>query len=580
MKRTFFLCFLGCLILGCVPPRYPTGIQDIHSTLQESHQIDRKISNQDVSPSSASSSLVNDALMPKPALNLASNHNPQEAEERFDVAVKDVPARNFFMGLVQGTSYNMVVSPQVQGTISMNLKNVTVQEALDAVRDTYGYEYHETAYGFEVLPLTIQTQIFAVNYLDVARKGISETEVNPTEISQVVGTTTSGTQQGGSTTPQQAPTSGATQTPTVNTVDTTSNVNFWKTLEDSLKLIVGDKDGRSVIVNPTAGIVIVRAYPAELREVAHYLNNAQDTMARQVVIEAKILEVQLDKNFQSGINWNIIGFSTNGTTGGMLIPGNNSPTDPNLPENFFAYTQALMTGKSGDFQGVIQLLETQGNVQVLSSPRVSTVNNEKAIIKVGGDQFFVTSVTSNVTPTNGTATTSSSVGLTPFFAGITLDVTPQISDSGQIILHIHPAVSTVKDQNKVINLGGPNNTLDLPLAASTIRESDSIVRAQNGQIIVLGGLIQNDTEENLEETPGLSRIPIIGTLFRNTGQIAHKSELVILLRPVVVNNSAWMDDIQNTDNRFKAINRGFHVGGFPETFGTEGEHFTEQIPPQ
>lgn len=570
--KWILLLLIGCcLTFGCVP-RYHTALDDIHESMLESSNMD--VHHQSSSTHYAQpSSLVSNALMPSLSTNLPAANSA--AEQRFDVSVKDVPARSFFMGLVQGTKYNMVVDPAISGTISLSLKNVTIQEALDAVQDAYGYQYQQTPYGFEVTPQELQTQIFAVNYLDIKRNGRSQTTIYPSQISDKVGTTTAGSTGSNTSIPTQPTglagpptTSGAPLSGTQ--VETVSEEDFWKNLQTTLTTIVGNKNSRSVIVNPMAGIVIVHALPSELREVSHYLDSIQNTLQREVIIEAKILEVELDDGFQSGINWNAL-TALSFTQAGF--------PQPNIGGDFTAIGTFTPSAHNGSFQAVINMLETQGNVQVLSSPRLSTVNNEKALIKVGKDQFFVTGVTSNVTPTNGSTTNSNSVSLTPFFAGITLDITPQISQNGSIILHIHPSISTVKNQNTIINLGnqgaGSPTILNLPLALSTIRESDSVVRAENGQVVVLGGLMQNNTVEQLNSTPFLGKIPFLGALFRNTTQASVKSELVILLRPTLVNNKAWGNDINTSDARFQSLNRGFHFGSRPEVFGTLGEKFVQ-----
>ena len=144
----------------------------------------------------------------------------------------------------------------------------------------------------------------------------------------------------------------------------------------------------------------------------------------------------------------------------------------------------------GDFNAFVELLEAQGDTRVLSSPRVATLNNQKAVIKAGTDEFFVTDVSSN-TVTGTAATTSRDVTLTPFFSGIALDVTPQISADGEVILHIHPTVSEVTDQTKELTVSGETDAL--PLAFSEIRESDSVVKAKSGQIIAIGGLMRNSS---------------------------------------------------------------------------------------
>jgi MSHA biogenesis protein MshL len=187
---------------------------------------------------------------------------------------------------------------------------------------------------------------------------------------------------------------------------------------------------------------------------------------------------------------------------------------------------------AGDFDVVIELLRAQGEVQVLSSPRVATVNNQKAIIKVGSDEFFVTGLDSNTT-TGASTSTSQDVELTPFFSGISLDVTPQIDENANVILHVHPIVSDVQDQTKIVTVDSRQQVL--PLALSSVRETDSIVRARSGQVVVIGGLMQQTDRDEDFGLPGLSSIPLIGNLFKQQRKSQLKSELVILLRPLAVN---------------------------------------------
>ena len=215
-------------------------------------------------------------------------------------------------------------------------------------------------------------------------------------------------------------------------------------------------------------------------------------------------------------------------------------------------------------------METQGNVQVLSSPRVSTVNNQKAVIKVGTDEFFVTDISNTTVTGGGGTTTSPDITLTPFFSGVALDVTPQIDSEGTVVLHIHPTVSEVEDETKVIDLTG--ETLELPLAVSNVREADSIVSARSGELIVIGGLMNETTKEDIAATPFLGGIPFFGSLFRQTRQDSVKSELVILLRPQVVESpEVWRNSTQRTLDRVNELDRGFHFGSRPGVFGTMGE---------
>jgi len=567
----FLLLFL---LVGChtIHATHPVANDQIHHELQDGIAQNKTLMNG--STRSGVPKSVSNALLP----NVSQRYpgTPSFAERRFDVTADKMPAKAFFTGLVEGTSINMVVNPNVTGTISLNLKKVTIEEAMQAVRDVYGYEYKRTSYGYEVLPQELETVIFNVNYLDVRRIGKSFTEVSSGQISEKVGSfNTGGSNTGSGGGPQpfsQVPTANQNP-PSGSSVDTRSEMNFWRELGITLRTMIGTDGGRSVIVNGEAGIVMVHALPRELHQVARYLDRIQSSMGRQVILEAKILEVQLNDQYQAGINWNAFGIGNPANNkGGMAQNGANSFTSTDLQEFNNIFT--LNAGK-GSFNLLIQLLQTQGNVQVLSSPRLSTVNNQKAIIKVGQDEFFVTGVSTQNTVTANSTIPTQDVSLTPFFSGITFDVTPQISKKDVIILHIHPSVSLVKEQTKNIVLGSTAvntpNTLTLPLALSTIRESDNIVRAKNGQIIVIGGLMENTMSEEVAGTPVLSRLPYVGAFFRRTAQFNGKTELVILLRPLIATQRNFLNDLDDTDQRFMSEKRSFHTGSLSDVFGNEGE---------
>lgn len=555
-------------------PLHGTATDQMRSDLL--HSI--KDNNQLAKHSTHVPSSVSKALIPSTQSMLpATNGN---IEKRFDVSANNLPAKNFLMSLVEGTPYNMVVSPSIAGNISLQLKNVSIEDTLEAIHDVYGYDYHKTSYGYEVLPPRLETQMFAVNYIDVKRKGQSLTELRSGEITESVGTITAGgassTSSTGSNPTSQA---GTPQSTTGTTVDTTSEANFWKSLETTLKDMIGNAEGRTVVVNAQGNVVMIKAFPVELHQVAKYLDRLQNSMNRQVIIDAKILEVQLNDQFQSGVDWNLIGNVAEGQ-GGIAQNSMNAFDRTNDLKDF---TSIFTLRVNGDFGALIKLLQTQGNIQVLSSPRISTVNNQKAVIKVGQDQFFVTGVstTSSVSGVVGTALPQQSISLTPFFSGITLDVTPQISREGEIILHIHPTISEVRDQEKTIVLGNggvvaSNNTFVLPLAQSTIRESDNIVRAQSGQVVVIGGLIQNLMREQVSIIPVIGKLPIIGPFFRRTELLSVKNELVILLRPTITNKKVWNKKMAEGARTFDNMNRGFHDNTMPEVFGNEAER-TDQF---
>lgn len=498
---------------------------------------------------------ISSALLPDINLS-APGMGSIDVEPRFDIKVNRARARQFFMGLVEGSAYNMILHPNVSGRITLDLKNVTVKEVMDVVRNVYGYDFEQTDTAFSVFPNEIRTQIFNVNYLDVTRTGSSEMNVKSnTVVDSVVGSN-SGTNSG-------------------SNISTTSSSTFWAKLEANVTALVGGKEGRSVLVSPQSGIVVVRALPHELRFVEKFINETQDFIQRQVIIKAKILEVELNDRFQTGINWASLqksgsksaligqtgGGSLFGGSGLSGIAGNSGNLNPDAFQQITGTTASAFGGMfslalnlGADFGAFIEVLKSQGNVHVLSSPQVSSVNNQKAVIKVGKDEFFITNVTSTTSAgaVAGTSTSQSNATFTPFFSGVALDVMPQINEDDEVILHIHPTVSSVTEKTKTVSTGSSGTALSIPLAVSSIRESDSIIRAKSGQVVIIGGLMQNTIENRTSQVPLLGDLPLVGGLFRHNQEIEKKSELVILLKPIVINSDKDMEhQVKSAKARFR-----------------------------
>ena len=498
-------------------------------------------------------------------------------DPRFDLSVNNAPAQQVFMSIVSGTRYSMLLNPEVTGNISVNLKDVTVAEALDSLRELYGYEYRMDGARIFVQPAGLQTRIFRVNYLVGQRKGSSELRVQSgslADTSNPVGA------------PAQA-TAAAPQPPVPGTqtfgggtnrsldstrISTTTLSDFWSELRAALTSIIGTSGGRNVIVTPHSGVVLVRAFPQELRAVEHYLRETRLSVERQVMLEAKVIEVTLSDDFQSGINWAL--FRTNasprgafgqlsnnttlGTSGGSATI--NSPpltANPGLGTIAAATTQASTTGaavfgiavQSSNFAALLAFLDSQGTTQVLSSPRIATLNNQKAVLKVGTDEFFVTNVATVTTTTGTTTQQTPTVTVAPFFSGIMLDVTPQIDDGTSITLHVHPSISTVTENPTVVDLGGTIPSITLPLPKSAVNESDTVVRVTDGNIVAIGGLMSMGRRDSRTGIPGIADA---NPLFRNTDNQLRKREIVILIKPTIIQGDAtWGQDLRDTQQRLE-----------------------------
>lgn len=520
---------------------------------------------------------VLEALVPGLTLN---GEILQPVPDRFDLVVQQaMDVRDFFSLLTQGTDYSIVVHPGVGGSISaLDLKNVTIEEVLEQVSTLYGFVVNRTGDIFQVLPGGLQTRIFKVDYLNVTRNGTSNMQIVASGITQsnqsgfgnnnfgggafggvgglgnqgIGGIGGFGNQGFGNGQFGGQNSGGAS-------INTISESDWWEGLEDILLSIINSgqtpgnggglagssnavSNDRSVVVSPHTGIIVVRAYPDELTLVAEFLERSQTILERQVVLEAKILEVELKEGFQAGIDLSILGkvntdneFLAEFSFIGEQLNGIGTPLTLSL--------------KSTDFAGVIRLLETQGNVQVISSPRISTLNNQKAVFKVGDERYFLTSTNTTSFGAGDTATTNQNTNLQPFFSGIALDVTPQISDEGDIILHIHPIISQVQEEIKLIR------GEEFSLAKSITRESDSIARVRNGEVIIISGLMQTRARGMEAGVPGVRNVPVIGNAFAQRQQEMVKTELVILLRAFVDEDDIMQTLIDEHAEGFENIRR-------------------------
>ena len=361
---------------------------------------------------------------------------------------------------------------------------------------------------------------------------------------------------------------------TGTSVITQNSSDFWESIAENLRSIIGagdDKTGeRSVVVNSQSGVVVVRAMPNELRNVAEYLAKTENTVTRQVVLEAKIVEVELSDAYQAGINWAAVltqgnrqyflGQSTprGGFDGDLLAPPNvQVPVGPGNP------------GQRLPHQCTRRRVHAGRRLRATSTPSssCSACRAARACCPARASRRSTTR-----RPSSRPARTSSSspacratrpranrprpavdVELTPFFSGVALDVTPQINDQGEVLMHIHPTVSDVTDQQKELSVRGQTDSL--PLALSQIRESDSIVRARSGQVIVIGGLMRQTRKDQDYKTPFLGDIPGLGRLFRSERNQTSTTELVILLRPLVVNDGDWPQLVKESNDRVDELAR-------------------------
>ncbi|MDM5064094.1 pilus (MSHA type) biogenesis protein MshL [Aeromonas salmonicida] len=543
MKKNH-LCLISVAVLaaGCTSYRHPEPVQ-AKDALKHAMTEQNKVGALATVPKSVQSEL------------LQMNRPPQAIsmpEQRLRIAAHDVEAVEFFGSLFKGSRYSVAVHPGVGGLVSVELKDVTLPEVLAVVGDMYGFDVQRKGNVFHVYPAGLRTETIPVNYLMMSRRGLSRTSVSTGGVTANDNNSNNSSvdNANGNSSGSNNSSNGSSGSNSSNgtRIETDTNSDYWTDLRTSLEMLIGSGDGRAVITSPQAGLVTIRAYPKELKAVREFLSQSETHLKRQVVLEARILEVALNEGYEQGVDWSGLSASWDGNkgiTGGSSLAPTQLPTTPN--QIFTALGGgAGFKISDGNFNVAVNLLKTQGDVNTLSSPRVTATNNQKAVIKVGTDEYFVTNATTTITSTTTGTERTPNVELTPFFSGIALDVTPQIDEEGRVLLHIHPSVIDTEEQNKTIDLGTTGGKMTLPLAKSSIRESDTVVQANNGDIIVIGGLMKTDKQEIVSKVPLLGDIPWIGEAFTNRRESTKKVELVILLKPTVVEKDTWQNELKRS----------------------------------
>lgn len=544
-KRLIYVAIVT-LLVGCQSSAPPSVVEQ---SLKE--QLEKQIAHEQAKQNSKATTPGSLESVPKNVTDLLSEvpAGGQPASlfgpEKYDIEADGVAVRAFFAGLMADTPYSVAIHPEVEGEISLSLKQVSMEQVMELLGDLYGYDISRKSNVYRILPAGMRTETFAVNYLLMTRDGSTQTSIISGGVSQADGNNSNSSSNSnfnnfsGNSANSNNLGNQFGNNANGTSISTRTETNFWEDLKTSLELMVGNENGRAVFVTPQAGLVTVRAMPDEIRDIKRFLKVSEASLQRQVILEARILEVALDDGYQQGINWSEVVANSSGST--QFTFANTAGTIGNeISASLGAVTSLSFLNQ--DFSGVISLLSTQGNVQVLSSPRVTAINNQKAVIKVGDDEYFVTDVSSQNTITSTTTSVVPDIELTPFFSGIALDVTPQIDENGSVLLHVHPSVIETQEQEKVVSLN--QEQIVLPLAQSTIRESDTIIKAASGEIVVIGGLMQTSITDSESKTPLLGDIPVLGELFTNKSQRETKKELIILLKPTVVGTGTWAEQIE------------------------------------
>jgi MSHA type pilus biogenesis protein MshL len=427
--------------------------------------------------------------------------------ERFSFALKEADVKDVLRGISKQTGYNVVIEPDVKGMCTVDLKDVTLVKALEYILEPLDYTFKIEEKTIYVSKPKLETKIFSLNYVALKKIGVSS----------VVGSAGGGA---------SSTTGGGSEYKSVE-VKTETEADIWKNIEDNLKTMLS-KDGK-VVVNRQALMVLITDYPKNLKHIDGFLEAVEGSLHKQVMIEAKIVEVQLSDTSREGVNWQFI----EGRIGEFLINAKQVYLNPSIlaaPSTKAVattpYFRLFVGNQHLNIENTfIDLLKTQGNINVVSSPRIATLNNQRAVIKVARQDVYFDEQQSNSGGISGTIAT-----YTPKFitVGLILDVTPQIDNNGNIVLNIHPMLT-----EKVDVARSPSGS-EVPIL--DVREADTLVRVKEGETVIIGGLIKDRKRLSDTGTKGLMDLPLIGWIFRLKETEAQKNELVVFLTPRIVSN--------------------------------------------
>jgi general secretion pathway protein D len=585
MAKRLIACSLAALVAGCFQPMKPSPV----------HLPGKPPAAEPSAPSASIPAPVQmTTVLPKP--------RPTTKPETYSVVVNNVRVHELLFALARDARLNVDIHPGITGSVTLNAVDQTLPQLLNRIGRQVDMRWELDGPNLAVMPDSPYLRTYKIDYVNMERQTTGTVSV----AAQIA---TTGVQPGAAGAGGAGGSASGTNASTVSVRNTSTN-KFWETLiknveellRETDKIIPGTTPGQpataappaaagapgapgatppgasvpatpniqfreaaSVIANPEAGVLSIRATSRQHEKIQEFLDQVMTSARRQVLLEGTIVEVELNNQFQQGIDWSrvrdgLAGFSFGqgvgigpGNTGGQQSLGiiNTAPLAASTTGSIFT-----MGYSARNLSATLRLLESFGTVRVLSSPRLSALNNQTAILKVVDNRVYFT-VSGNISPgtinSAAIATFTSTANVVP--VGFVMNVTPQISESDSVTLNLKPTISRiigrgVADPNPVLRnpcfLSNSANC-NIPPIENRIpevqtREMESIIRVTNGQIAVMGGLIQDSYTDNEDSIPGVNRLPLVGGAFGNQIRTSGKTELVIFLRPVVVRDPSLDGD--------------------------------------
>ena len=537
VKQTLQTVFLAMFIGGCA-----STIPEPHKPSEGHITVDETVSS-----SSAGSSDEIPAIVQKKAFLPPPVPQPSEQDlERYTVVVNDVPVKELLFALARDASLNIDVNSDIEGFVTLNAVEQTLPQILERISRQAGLRYELKGNNLYISPDDPYFRTYKIDYVNIERNSEGSISI-ATQVATggTVDVTTSG---GGSSS------SGTGNNDSTTTVSSSSKHHFWQTLTANLNAILGegvgsaDANSQSVIVNPESGVLSVRATSAQHLAIQEFIDQVMINVQRQVLIEATIVEVTLSNRFQSGVDWK-------GVIGGDILT-----LEQNLINGAFDAGGRFFTGtitdniNDPDITATLTFLKSFGDVKVLSSPKLMALNNQTAVLKVVENfvYFTIDSQISQATSVNATNISSIESEIHTVPVGLVMSVTPQINENNAVTMNVRPTISRI---SSFVDDPGPrliaqqangnanDNVFQNRIPVISVREMESILKVNSGQVAILGGLMQDNYQRDTQGIPGLGDVPEVGNAFKNRDFQNTKSELIIFLRPVVMHNASLTGDL-------------------------------------
>ncbi len=519
------------------------------STIPEPHQPSKGHISVDEQATTASEAEIPEVIQKKPFLPPPVPQPAEQELERYTVVVNDVPVKELLFALARDASLNIDVDSDIEGYVTLNAVEQTLPQILERIARQTNLRYELKGNNLYISPDEPYFRTYKIDYVNISRDMEGQISIS-TQIAKT-GTVDVKATGGGA---------GGNENNSRTSVRSRSNNQFWVTLANNISRILGEEGkgnasgelgSDSVVINPESGIISVKATSAQHLHIQKFLDEVMHNAQRQVLIEATIVEVTLNDRFQSGIDWNaLVGGNDIIKLQQSLLPGTTG-----LGTSFFQAVLQSDNGQNPDFRATLKLLKTFGDTKVLSSPKLMALNNQTAVLKVVRNEvYFTLDAETSQNQTNSLTTIESEVHTVP--VGLVMSVTPQINENMTVTLNVRPTISRISDRIQdpapqliAAQFKAQNPNSDLPdikseIPVISVREMESILKVNSGQVAVLGGLMQDDYQRDTNAVPGLGDLPVAGDAFKQRDFRNTKSELIIFLRPIVVQNASLTGDLK------------------------------------